>query len=55
MVLGVKAQTAASGVRVQGFDCMGGQAHLPGLDTLGYPYVEETKNPAYRLFLRAGS
>ena len=25
------------------------------LDTLGYPYVEETKNPAYRLFLRAGS
>jgi hypothetical protein len=30
MVLGVKAQTAASGVRVQGFDCMGGQAHLPG-------------------------
>ena len=25
------------------------------LDTLGYPYVEETNNPAYRLFLRAGS
>ena len=25
------------------------------LDTLGYPYVEETPNPAYRLFLRAGS
>src|SRR5574343_261559 len=24
------------------------------LDTLGYPYVEETNNPAYRLFLRAG-
>ncbi|WBY03804.1 threonine ammonia-lyase, biosynthetic [Ramlibacter tataouinensis] len=23
------------------------------LDTLGYPYVEETANPAYRLFLRA--
>jgi threonine dehydratase len=22
------------------------------LDTLGYPYVEETGNPAYRLFLR---
>ena len=22
------------------------------LDTLGYPYVEETNNPAYRLFLR---
>jgi threonine dehydratase len=22
------------------------------LDTLGYPYVEETQNPAYRLFLR---
>jgi threonine dehydratase len=22
------------------------------LDTLGYPYVEETANPAYRLFLR---
>ncbi|MGX5651898.1 MULTISPECIES: threonine ammonia-lyase, biosynthetic [Hydrogenophaga] len=23
------------------------------LDTLGYPYVEETQNPAYRLFLRS--
>ena len=23
------------------------------LDTLGYPYVEETQNPVYRLFLRA--
>ncbi|NCT96851.1 MAG: threonine ammonia-lyase, biosynthetic [Comamonadaceae bacterium] len=23
------------------------------LDTLGYPYVEETRNPAYRLFLRS--
>jgi threonine dehydratase len=23
------------------------------LDTLGYPYVEETENPAYRLFLRS--
>jgi threonine dehydratase len=23
------------------------------LDTLGYPYVEETDNPAYRLFLRS--
>ena len=23
------------------------------LSTLGYPYVEETLNPAYRLFLRA--
>jgi threonine dehydratase len=22
------------------------------LDTLGYPYVDETTNPAYRLFLR---
>ncbi|MCH2242261.1 MAG: threonine ammonia-lyase, biosynthetic, partial [Aquabacterium sp.] len=22
------------------------------LDTLGYPYVEETRNPVYRLFLR---
>ncbi|QNN57962.1 threonine ammonia-lyase, biosynthetic [Diaphorobacter ruginosibacter] len=25
------------------------------LETLGYPYVEETLNPAYRLFLQAGS
>ena len=25
------------------------------LDTLGCPYVEETNDPAYRLFLRAGS
>ena len=24
------------------------------LDTLGYPYVEETANPVYRLFLRQG-
>jgi threonine dehydratase len=24
------------------------------LDTLGYPYVEETANPVYRLFLRSG-
>jgi threonine dehydratase len=23
------------------------------LETLGYPYVEETANPAYRLFLQA--
>jgi threonine dehydratase len=23
------------------------------LDALGYPYVEETTNPAYRLFLRS--
>jgi threonine dehydratase len=23
------------------------------LDTLGYPYVEETDNPVYRLFLRS--
>ena len=23
------------------------------LDTLGYPYVDETDNPVYRLFLRA--
>jgi threonine dehydratase len=23
------------------------------LDTLGYPYVEETENPVYRLFLRS--
>jgi threonine dehydratase len=23
------------------------------LDTLGYPYVDETANPVYRLFLRS--
>ncbi|PZQ74777.1 MAG: threonine ammonia-lyase, biosynthetic, partial [Variovorax paradoxus] len=23
------------------------------LDTLGYPYIEETANPAYRLFLQS--
>jgi threonine dehydratase len=23
------------------------------LETLGYPYVDETANPAYRLFLRS--
>jgi threonine dehydratase len=23
------------------------------LETLGYPYVEETANPVYRLFLRS--
>ncbi|HYD76803.1 threonine ammonia-lyase, biosynthetic [Ramlibacter sp.] len=28
------------------------QAFQAFLDTLGYPYVEETANPAYRLFLR---
>jgi len=25
------------------------------LATLGYPHVEETLNPAYRLFLQAGA
>ncbi|RYY78171.1 MAG: threonine ammonia-lyase, biosynthetic, partial [Comamonadaceae bacterium] len=30
-----------------------GKAFLDFLDTLGYPYVEETANPAYRLFLRS--
>lgn len=29
------------------------QAFSAFLDTLGYPYVEETANPAYRLFLQA--
>lgn len=30
------------------------QACRESLDTLGYEYVEETDNPTYRLFLRAG-
>ena len=29
-------------------------ASIPGVpDTLGYPFVEETKNPVYKLFLQA--
>ncbi len=27
-------------------------AFRPFLDSLGYPYVDETENPVYRLFLR---
>jgi threonine dehydratase len=30
-----------------------GKAFQAFLDTLGYPYVEETSNPVYRLFLRS--
>ncbi len=30
-----------------------GKAFQKFLDTLGYPYVEETQNPLYRLFLKA--
>jgi threonine dehydratase len=30
-----------------------GRAFDKFLDTLGYPYVEETNNPVYRLFLRS--
>jgi threonine dehydratase len=30
-----------------------GQAFDSFLDTLGYPFVDETSNPAYRLFLRS--
>jgi threonine dehydratase len=29
-----------------------GKAFDKFLDTLGYPHVEETNNPVYRLFLR---
>jgi threonine dehydratase len=29
------------------------QAFETFLETLGYPYKEETNNPAYRLFLKA--
>jgi threonine dehydratase len=31
-----------------------GKAFADFLDTLGYPHVEETGNPVYRLFLRSG-
>ncbi len=37
------------GLQVPGKD---DKAFAKFLDTLGYPYVEETANPAYRLFLR---
>ena len=29
------------------------KAFMAFLDELGYPYVEETLNPAYRIFLRS--
>ncbi|MBA2965377.1 MULTISPECIES: threonine ammonia-lyase, biosynthetic [Ramlibacter] len=38
------------GIQVPASD---GAAFQSFLDTLGYPYVEETANPAYRLFLRS--
>jgi threonine dehydratase len=38
------------GIQVPASDGASFQAFL---DTLGYPYVEETTNPAYRLFLRS--
>jgi threonine dehydratase len=38
------------GIQVPASD---GDAFQSFLDTLGYPYVEETANPAYRLFLRS--
>lgn len=38
------------GLQVPGVDSAAFQTFL---DTLGYPWVEETHNPAYRLFLRA--
>lgn len=30
-----------------------GKAFQSFLEALGYPYVEETQNPVYRLFLKA--
>ena len=37
------------GLQVPGKD---GKAFAKFLDTLGFPYVEETQNPVYRLFLQ---